>query len=53
VVWNSSQPQAIVNDTVVSVGDAVGEARVTRIEKEGVTLALGDREIHLSTEEKP
>ena len=38
LVWNSARPQAIVNDTVVSIGDMIGVAKVTNIERDGITL---------------
>lgn len=47
LVWNSSQPQAIINGTVVRVGDTIGSAKVLDISKNGVKLQDAEREFSL------
>ena len=36
LVWGTSMPQAIINNTVVRVGEVIGGAEVLDIRKEGV-----------------
>ncbi|OGW82486.1 MAG: hypothetical protein A3C47_03895 [Omnitrophica bacterium RIFCSPHIGHO2_02_FULL_51_18] len=38
IVWNSEKPQAVIGEAVVGVGGRVGNAQVTAIEKNAVTL---------------
>lgn len=36
IVWGTDMPQAIVNNTVVKVGEVIGGAEIVDIRKEGV-----------------
>jgi hypothetical protein len=38
IVWNTSRPQAIINERVVSIGDVVSEATITTIERSGIRI---------------
>jgi len=49
IVWGGSLPQAIINNEVVSVGDTIEEARITDINKSGVTVFFGNRQYNLTT----
>ncbi len=52
LVWGSKLPQAIINGQVVTVGGRVGDWEVVRIDKTGVTLRSGEKEIHLGVKRK-
>ncbi len=39
IVWNSSRPQAIINDQVYSEGDTLESWTITKISKEGVSVS--------------
>jgi len=47
IIWGSSMPQAIVNNRVIKIGDELEGARVTGINKDGITLLMQDREYKL------
>ena len=36
IVWGTEMPQAIINNTVVRVGEIIGEVEILDIRKEGV-----------------
>lgn len=38
VVWNTDQPQAIINNTIVAVGGTIDGATVLKIERTGVEI---------------
>lgn len=38
LVWGKINPQAIVNDTVVSIGDTLQDAKILDISKEGIKV---------------
>ncbi len=40
LVWNTSRPQAIINDKVVDVGDTVDEAIIVAINKTGIEVSF-------------
>ena len=48
IIWGSGMPQAIVNNKVIRAGDMLeGGARVTSINKAGITLMMDDIEYKL------
>lgn len=49
IIWGSSLPQAIINNTVVKVGDMIEEARILEISKEGVTVFFKNRQYKLGS----
>jgi len=49
IIWGSSTPQAIVNDTVVSVGDVISGATIEGIAKSGVTVSFQGVEYEISS----
>jgi len=49
MVWGGISPQAIINNNVLKIGDTIEGARITDINKSGVTLFLGDRKFNLTT----
>jgi len=49
IIWGGSLPQAIINNTVVKVGDIIEEARVLEINKEGVTVFFKSRQYKLAS----
>ena len=38
LVWNTSRPQAIINDQVVDVGDKISEYQIVSISKTGIKM---------------
>lgn len=50
IFWGASNPQAIINRQIVSVGDRVEEAEVEAITKESVTLSLNGQKFELKPE---
>jgi len=49
IIWGTSAPQAIVNDTVVSVGDVISGATIEGIAKSGVTVSFQGVEYEISS----
>ncbi len=47
IVWNSDQPQAIVNNQVVSVGQKISEATITNITEKGVEVLFEGRKFRI------
>lgn len=50
IFWGISNPQAIINRKIVSVGDQVEDAEVEAITKESVTLSRNGQEFELKPE---
>lgn len=48
VLWGSKMPQAIINNKVVKIGDIIGTAQVSNIDKEGVSIIYEGKNYHLS-----
>ena len=48
IMYLAERPQAIINDSVVMVGDTVGGAKVTRITNSSVLLNYNDADITLT-----
>lgn len=47
VIWDSTNPRAIIDNTIVGVGDSVSGARVVEIRKSSVVLNDGERDFEL------
>ena len=47
IIYDKICPRAIINNTVVKVGDIIEGAKVMKIEKNAVALSLGDKIINL------
>ena len=50
IFWGNSNPQAIINRKIVSVGDQVEDAEVETITKESVTLSRNGEKLELKLE---
>lgn len=50
LIWGSYKPKAIIDNKIYDIGDKLGEAVVTKIEREGVVLFLDDKEYLITTE---
>ncbi len=51
IMWGIERPQAIVNDTVVGVGDMVQEMQITGITKDGVEVLVRGQKFHFKMEQ--
>ena len=49
VIWNSNQPQAIINDQIVKVGDHIEEWTIQKIDKEGIEISARGNKILIPT----
>jgi len=54
LVWGKISPQAIVNNTVVGLGDSINEAKIIDINKEGIKILFKEEVFFIKpqTEEK-
>ena len=43
VVWNTTRPQAIINNQVVNIGDIVNGAKIVSIQKTGIDFAMNQK----------
>ena len=50
LVWNSNRPQAIINETVVNVGDTLEDVKITAIHKGGVDVEFYGKTSTISPE---
>ena len=50
IVWDAFSPKAVINDTIVVVGDEVEGRKVLAINPDSVILSDGSRETRLSLE---
>ena len=53
IIWESSRPVAILNDTLVTVGDDFFGFKVVKIGKDKVTLTMGKESYVLEIESAP
>ena len=51
ILYNPKAPKAVINDTIVKVGDVIEGAKVVAIDKEKVDLVSGDKKIQLKLPE--
>lgn len=49
VVWGAYEARAIINGKIYAIGDIIGEAEIIKIGKEGVTVALEQKEYVIKT----
>jgi len=49
IIWGGNLPQAIINNTVLRVGDTIAEVKIVRIDKEGVEVFYSGRSYLLSS----
>lgn len=52
LIWATNKPKAIINNEIYNVGDRLGPAEITKIDKEGVTLIFDDKEYVVTTKQK-
>jgi hypothetical protein len=50
ILWDETKPAAIIDDNIVSVGDKIGDRKVTRITKDTVVLEENGEEYILRLE---
>lgn len=43
IVWNTKNPQAIINDQVVVIGDTIENSKVVDIRKDGVDVIFSEK----------
>ncbi|MFA5144980.1 MAG: hypothetical protein WC723_03125 [Candidatus Omnitrophota bacterium] len=48
LIWGGDFPQAIINNKVLKIGDVIGGARVTSIDKDGVSVYFAEKQYKLS-----
>ena len=49
IIWGGRMPQAIINNKVVAVGDIIDGAKISKIDKNGITLSVSGGVINLLT----
>ena len=49
VIWGSSLPQAIIDDTVVKIGDVIEGARITNITRDNIELNYQGKDFVVKT----
>ena len=52
LVWGAEYPQAILNGQIVKIGDTLEGYEVVAIDKTGVQLRAGGREVHVHVKRK-
>lgn len=50
IIWDEKNPQALINDTIVSEGDILGSCTVIKIDKNKVILNDGSKDFELRLE---
>ena len=48
LIWGGAFPQAIINNKVVRIGDAIGEVKIKAIDRDGVTVLFANMEHKLT-----
>ena len=48
LIWNSDMPQAIVNGSVVKIGDHIEGVRIVEIDKKGITIDYEGQKVLIS-----
>lgn len=48
LIWGGNFPQAIINNKVYKVGDAIQEASISKIDKSGIIVLLGGKQYILT-----
>ena len=49
VIWHSDQPQAIINDQIVKVGDHIEEWTIQKIDKDGIGISARGHKVLIPT----
>ncbi|MDD5291807.1 MAG: hypothetical protein PHY46_01305 [Candidatus Omnitrophica bacterium] len=52
LLWGAQETKAIINNEIYNVGDKLGEAKITKIDKNGVTVIFNNKEYILNLERK-
>ena len=47
IIWNSDRPQAIINGTIVDIGDTISEIQITSIQKTAINGIFDGRNVTL------
>ena len=50
LIWNSDQPQAIINNQIVKVGDQIEEWTIQKIDKDGIEISARGNKILIPTD---
>jgi len=50
LIWGTQEAKAIINNEIYSVGDKLGEAKITKIGKNGVTVIFNNKEYTINIE---
>jgi len=50
LIWNTDFPQAIVNNTIVTVGDIIDEAEILDINREGIMIKYKEKEFPIKVQ---
>ena len=50
LIWNTDLPQAIVNDSIIRIGDIIDEAEVLDITKEGISIRYRSKEFFVKAQ---
>ena len=48
LIWNSDMPQAIINGSVVKIGDYIEGVKVVEIDKKGITIEYEGQKVPIS-----
>jgi len=51
IIWGTKMPQAIINDKIVGIGEQLDEGRIAGIDKGGVHIDYGGKEVLLQINE--
>lgn len=49
LIWGAYNSKAIINDEIYGIGDNLGEAKIAKISREGVTLIFNEKEYVITT----
>ncbi len=52
LVWNTDRPQAIVNNTIVDIGDTIGEVVIEKIRREGIDVRYREKNFFITQNTK-
>ena len=52
LIWGPYKPKAIINNQIYNIGDKLGEAEISKINKEGVALVFEDKEYVINTKKE-
>lgn len=49
LIWSANKPKAIINNQIYNIGNKLGEAQITKIDRDGVTLIFDEKEYVITT----